>query len=127
MDAEARLEAQAEEIDRLEARVDQLEILMGMRGVLTPIEWRLTGSESRVFGVLLARELASKDAVMAALYRDTGKDEADIKIVDVLVCKIRKKVTPFGIQIATRWGEGYYLTPAAKALARQAMTESIAA
>jgi hypothetical protein len=76
-----------------------------------PIEWGLTGSEARVFGCLLERENASKDAIMATLYRDDGRDEAEIKIVDVFICKIRKKVRPFGIEITTLWGAGYAMPP----------------
>lgn len=114
MNVDARLEAVAAENDRLRARIDQLEDAMGMN-FLTPIEWGLTGSETRVFGVLMARELATKQAIMAALYRDVTKDEAEIKIVDVFICKARKKLKPFGIDIETRWGEGYYLTAAMKA------------
>jgi two-component system cell cycle response regulator CtrA len=73
-----------------------------------PLEWRLTETEERVMRVILAREYASKDAIMAALYWD--KDEpSDEKIVDVLVCKIRKKVQRFGIDVKNQWGRGYYL------------------
>ena len=58
--------------------------------------------------VILTREYASKDAIMAALYWD--KDEpGEEKIVDVLICKIRKKIKPYGIDIKTHWGRGYYL------------------
>lgn len=34
----------------------------------------------------------------------------DIKIVDVFVCKMRKKLRPYGITIDTVWGRGYLLT-----------------
>lgn len=122
MDVDARLEALEEENERLLARIEQLESLMGMR-LIPPIEWRLTGSEARVFGVLMARPLATKDAIMAALYRDSAKEEAEIKIVDVFVCKLRKKVRPFGVNIETRWGEGYFLSQASKAAA-QSMLEA---
>ena len=61
---------------------------------------------------------------MAALYWD--KDEpGEEKIIDVLVCKIRKKLKPYGIDIKTHWGRGYYLPPrsgagiAARSTARQ--------
>ena len=75
-----------------------------------PVEWNLTDSEERIARVILAREYASKDAIMAALYWD--KDEpGEEKIIDVLVCKIRKKLNPYGIDIKTHWGRGYYLPP----------------
>lgn len=121
MDVDARIDALHAEVDRLQGRVEDLEAAMGMNFV-TPLGWGLTGAEMRIFGVLLAREMATKDALMAALYRDLGKDEAQVKIVDVLVCKMRKKLVPLGIVIETIWGQGYRLTPAAKAQVQALMS-----
>lgn len=107
MDEIARAKALEAENDRLTQRVDQLEALIGISGVVLPMEWRLTASEARVMGVLLKRELATKDAIMAALYRADARDEAEMKIVDVFICRIRKKLKPFGVEIITVWGQGY--------------------
>lgn len=96
------------ESDRLRERVAMLEAALMDTRVL-PLEWRLTASEARIFGVLVNRELATKDAMMAALYVDDGRDEAEEKIVDVFICKLRKKLKPFGVEIATDWGQGYRL------------------
>lgn len=38
-------------------------------------------------------------------------DAPEIKIVDVFICKIRKKIAGLGITIQTIWGEGYRLLP----------------
>jgi two-component system, cell cycle response regulator CtrA len=116
----ARLEALAAEIERLRDRIDELEALLGM-SLLPPLEWRLTASQARVLGVIHARPYASKDAIMAALYRDGARDEAEIKIVDVMVCHIRRKLKPFGIEIITRWGEGFEMPAASKALVDAAL------
>ena len=97
-----------DENERLRARIDELEHAL-FRDVSLPIEWRLTVQEARVFGVLVTRSLATRTAILAALYDDLGRDQAEAKIADVFVCKIRKKLTPFGIEIHTRWGEGWYL------------------
>lgn len=105
-------------IVRLEDRILELEEAMGLC-VLPPLEWGLTQNEARLFGALLERELLTKDAAMAALYRDRGEDEPEVKIVDVFVCKTRKKLKPFGIEIGTRWGVGYFMAPAHKAEARR--------
>ena len=99
---------------------------MGMT-FMTPMEWRLTGSEMRVFGVLMAREMATKDAIMAALYRDSCRDEAEIKIVDVFICKIRAKLRPFDVPIETIWGHGYRLTSDAKTRVREQLGQRTAA
>lgn len=108
MDAEARLAIVEDENERLRERVRQLEELLGARW-RPPLEWRLTAQEARFMGVLVHRDQPTKNAFMAALYRDTGADEAEEKIVDVLACKIRKKVAPFGVEIQTIWGHGYAL------------------
>ena len=104
---EAVLEA---ENDMLRARIADLEAqLFAPDGWAAPLEWQLTGSEACVMGVLIGRERVTKDAVMAALYREFAKDEAEPKIVDVFVCKIRKKLKPFGVVIETIWGQGWRL------------------
>ncbi|NTI27643.1 helix-turn-helix domain-containing protein [Rhizobium rhizogenes] len=74
-----------------------------------PIEYQLTSSESRVYAHLASRDLATKQSIMMALYSDRPDDEPEIKIVDVFVCKLRKKLTRFGVLIETVWGQGYRL------------------
>jgi DNA-binding response OmpR family regulator len=113
-----RLRLLEEENDFLREQIARLErVLVGEQSM--PVEWRLTQQEQRVMGVLVNREFASKDAIMAALYRNLGRDEAEPKIVDVFVCKIRKKLKPFGIDIRTVWGTGYCLPPEQRTLLRQ--------
>lgn len=126
MDAAARIEGLEAENSRLRARIEQLESAAGMDFV-APLEWRLTAQETRVFGGLLAREIATKDAVMAGLYRDVHRDEAEIKIVDVFVCKIRAKLKPFGLPIETLWGQGYFLKPEVKVAVRERLALGVAA
>lgn len=93
---------------RLRDRIAWLEDAM-MAVKPLPREWRLTAQEARVFGVLANREVATKEAVMVGLYSDRPDEDVAIKIVDVYVCKLRKKLTPFGIKIETIWGRGYSL------------------
>lgn len=114
MDVDARVDALAEENGRLREQIARLEAALGL-GFVAPIEWRATATEARLFGALLARELLTKDAAMAVLYRDFGKDEPEPKIVDVFICKLRKKLKPFGIAIETVWGVGYRVGPEVKA------------
>jgi two-component system cell cycle response regulator CtrA len=120
VDVAARLEVVERENELLRERIVQLEAML-MGNELPPIEFGLTGSEGRVFGMLMQRTHATKDALMAALYRDLGKDEAELKIVDVFICKLRRKLKPFGIQIVTRWGNGYEMPAASKQLVREMM------
>lgn len=113
-----RIAALEEDNERLRERVQTLEDALGITPFLTPVEWRLTGSETRLFGHLLARDVATKASIMSALYEPGVNDEPEIKIVDVFVCKLRKKLAPFGIEIATLWGMGYRMTAEAKDKAR---------
>ena len=122
MNIDDRIEALEAENERLRDRIFILESDLGHQ-FRTPIEWCLTGQESRIFGVLMAREVATKSNIMNALYG--GMDEAEIKIVDVFMCKIRAKLKRFGIAIETRWGEGYYMTKQMKALAESMIAEGV--
>ena len=126
MDDAARVRGLEAEIDRLQARVDQLEGVMGMAWI-APMEWGLTGAQTRVFGVLMARELATKDAIMAGVYRDVMAEEAQPKIVDVFICHIRRKLKPFGLTIETVWGRGYRLSAEAKAAVNARLEAGMAA
>ena len=41
-----------------------------------------------------------------------------MKIIDVFVCKLRKKIVGLGLDIGTSWGRGYYLAdPSTKEIA----------
>lgn len=97
-----------DENERLRARIRDLERAL-FTGVSVPVEYGLTANEARIFGVLVNRPLATRAAIMAALYDDDGKEQAEPKIVDVFVCRMRRKLEPFGIEIHTRWGEGWFL------------------
>lgn len=48
----------------------------------------------------------TKEQLLAAT-ADFGLDDREIKIVDVFVCKARKKLDPLGVRIETAWGKGY--------------------
>lgn len=121
MDVERRLEVVEQENLLLRERIAFLEAIL-IDCARLPVEWGLTQQETRVFGTLVNREVATKDAVMAALYSDRAGAEGEVepKIVDVFVCKIRKKLKPFGIEIRTVWGQGYALNPDVRSAYRHA-------
>lgn len=72
---------------------------------------RLTGKEYSMLELLLLRKgmTLSKEAFLNHLYG--GTDEPETKIIDVFVCKIRKKLAEAGAGqlISTIWGRGYML------------------
>lgn len=119
MDLAQQVELLTQENTDLRERLAAVEAELGRAPFLTPAEWMLTVKEALLLGALLRRPACSKEAIMAALY--DGRDQPEIKIVDVFVCKMRRKLTPFGITIETRWGQGYALTDDARATARAAI------
>src|SRR5690242_15647817 len=80
--------------DDLQFRIRELQTAVGMSYSLSMC-LPLTSRESALFGVLMQRDVATKDMILTALYN--GMDEPQVKIIDVFVCKMRKKLQPFGI------------------------------
>lgn len=75
---------------------------------------RLTAREFAVLRLLVLRRgtVVRKQTMLSHLYADDA-DEPDAKIIDVFVCKLRRKLAEAGGEgvITTVWGIGYRLTP----------------
>ena len=55
-------------------------------------------------------KVASRAHLWQALYWNAGEaGERDPKILDVIVCKLRRVLRPHGVEITTVWGSGYYI------------------
>ncbi|KXV77773.1 response regulator transcription factor [Acetobacter cerevisiae] len=72
----------------------------------------LTCKEFSILELLVLRKgmAQSKETFLNHLYG--GRDEPDIKIIDVFICKLRKKLQAAGASdhlISTVWGKGYIL------------------
>ena len=121
MDLALKVDALEAENERLRDEVEVLRELTGLT-LEAPVCLRLTAAEAQVFGYLRRNEIATKPALMNLLYGLRPDSEAAAeKIVDVFICKMRKKVAPFGIAIETVWGQGHYLPPASKARVAELM------
>ena len=105
----------ASETVRLRDRIEELERLIGLRTV-PPRLWGLTRQESDVLGILLRRQVMTHAQLFEAIWG--GDSECNIKIVEVVVCKLRAKLRPHGIAIRTEYGVGYFIPPDSKATAR---------
>lgn len=70
----------------------------------------LTAQEFGVFEQLHAANGAvkTKETLLAGLYWHE-QDAAEIRIIDALICKMRKKLKGLGVEIGTVWGQGYRL------------------
>ena len=107
--AAIRARAGAPDVARL---TDQISVLC--RAHLTPSpdpDWAaagLTRMEARLMRALAEKpgRVVGKGALMDAMYFDRVQ-EAEPKIVDVLVCKIRRKLRGSARTIETVWGQGY--------------------
>ena len=119
MDIAARLDAVNAENDMLRERIAALEGVLFAAHQDVPVQWNLTPSERRVFGVLLSRAVATKDAIMLALYGDRIDEGAEPKIADVFICKMRKKLAPWGVMIRTLRAEGWALDERSRAALKQ--------
>ncbi len=89
----------------------------------------LTGKEYGILGLLSLRKgtTLTKEVILNDLYG--GMDEPELKIIDVFVCKLRKKLTEASggeNYIETVWGRGYMLRePASQTLGNHAATAAM--
>jgi DNA-binding winged helix-turn-helix (wHTH) protein len=74
-------------------------------------EVHLTGKEYSILELLVLRKgmVLTKEAFLNHLYG--GMDEPEMKIIDVFICKLRKKLAVAGADnlIGTVWGRGYMI------------------
>ena len=106
----------------LKARIEQLEGMLGYE-FETPRFLGLTKQESKLFGLLMARTaLVTQDLAVDALYGGQP-EERDPRIVDVFICKLRKKLKRWDIKIETVWGLGFRIPALDKAKAKTIMAE----
>ena len=80
----------------------------------------LTGKEYAILELLVLRKgmVLTKEAFLNHLYG--GMDEPEMKIIDVFICKLRKKLAAAGSDnlIGTVWGRGYMIRDGAGEPAR---------
>lgn len=110
--------AYRERAEEAEEALRQARAALAAEGPGLPSAWRLTGRESFVFGLLLARPLVSKPLFVMAMEGADAHWRAGPNILDVFICKLRDKLAPFGLQIETVWAQGYRLSPETKAAVR---------
>ena len=69
----------------------------------------LTAKEFAILHLLMQRKnmVLTKEAILTNLY--DGMDEPEPKIIDVFICKLRKKLAAAGVTdvVGTVWGRGY--------------------
>ena len=98
-------------------RVGALQLNLESREVLVSGEpVHLTGKEYAMLELMVLRKgtVLTKEAFLNHLYG--GMDEPEVKIIDVFICKLRKKLAQAGAGeiIGTVWGRGYMVRDQAK-------------
>ncbi|WP_054310002.1 helix-turn-helix domain-containing protein [Mesorhizobium sp. 1M-11] len=74
----------------------------------------LTWQEHALLEILVAakHQVRSREQLLDRIYSLRPNDPPEIKIIDVFICHIRRKLKPLGVQIQNVWGRGYRLLPA---------------
>ena len=87
----------------------------------------LTAREYSILELLVLRRdvILTKEAFLHHLY--SGRDEPEMKIIDVFICKLRKKLACVGLSdlIRTIWGQGYTIRPITSASGTMQFIRSI--
>jgi two-component system cell cycle response regulator CtrA len=105
-------------------RVGPLTLNLDSREVLVSgVPVHLTGKEYAILELLVLRKgmVLTKEAFLNHLYG--GMDEPEMKIIDVFICKLRRKLADAGADhlIGTVWGRGYMMRDVAAAPAAMAV------
>lgn len=84
---------------------------------LCSVKFKTTRLQSALLATILKRQQVSKQTLHdviehTRLLYGTHKEPTDQKMVDVMVCHLRKKLKPFSFGILTVWGTGYRMDPA---------------
>ena len=74
--------------------------------------FKTTRLETSVLIPIIKRPEVSRECLHQAIEdrRPTANDQTDPKMVDVVICKLRKKLNLLGIVITTNWSRGYAMS-----------------
>lgn len=98
-------------IDRCISKGTPLEKEEELKTALTRF-FRTSPLEAAMFTLLLRRDEVTKVQLHSVIEacRDPQKETTEIKMVDVMICKLRKKLIAHNVKIETMWGTGYYIS-----------------
>lgn len=97
----------------LEHENESLKAMILPKDWVPPEEFALTKYERIVLGAMYNKpgEVVTKENFFSLMYALNSTDETpQLKIIDVFICKLRKKLAIHDIQIETVWGEGYRIS-----------------
>ncbi len=88
--------------------------------------FRATRLEAAILAVLLKRSEVTKTQLHLVIEQtrpNENRDATDPKMVDVVICHLRKKLKPHNITIKTIWGTGYLIPAPDREKAATALIE----
>lgn len=97
-----------DEVARLRERICELEAIL-TPGIDVPVEFRLTATEARIFAHLTSKALCTKRSIHAAAYGHLFDEAPDESVLESHICKLRRKIKPFGFAITSERFAGYRL------------------
>lgn len=106
------------EVQRLRDRVEELEGLIGMPPMQPPLPG-FTRREMQLLGVLLKNPIMRREFAFSLIWG--GDSDINEKILDVFICKLRRKLRSYDVSIGCKWGIGYFISPEDKAKVRQVL------
>ena len=115
----AMIEARDQEIYALKRKLGLVEPLLRTGSQLGV---HIAASEAAMLSLLLTRPRASKQDLLDS-YKHHYGSTPDTKVVDVIICRLRKRIAPLGLVIDTIHGYGYCISRDIQA----AMIEKLAA
>jgi hypothetical protein len=90
--------------------------------------FKATRLETVVLSVLVRRNEATKQQIHHAIEQNRpgeGAEETDVKMVDVVICKLRRKLKEYNLKIDTVWGTGYLMPADDRARAIELLTAAV--
>jgi hypothetical protein len=87
--------------------------------------FKVTKLQCSLLMPLLRRKEVTRQAMHETIEtrRKLGAPPTEEKLVDVVICNLRKKLKPLGLEIKTIWSQGYYMETEHRRKARDLITE----
>jgi hypothetical protein len=89
--------------------------------------FKVTRQQASLLSVLIRRNEVSKDMMHQIIEKcrpPNKDDQTDPKMVDVVICNLRKRIKKTGLKIETMWGCGYFMKPEMRTKALELLGES---
>lgn len=100
-----------DEVQSLRDRVEELENLLGLCIEAPRPIVGIRGIGWKLLGLLLRHPMVGREFAFRALYggRPESDQPADLRIIDINICRLRRALLPYRVIIKAEIGTGYFL------------------